>query len=289
LRVKTPARYGVLMSWLAGGIFALSTLVAFPALAADVKVAVVEPAQLTPKLAADRLRPSYSQPELTNNLLQAYVQRQQQLKTFNAFGAEPTELSSDLLLGYIDRTEASNGALDAIDSAAGGPSPTLTNDMLANYAQHQFLSTELKVEKVQQKRQLSAKERLCLTQAIYHEARGESVKGQWAVANVIINRAMSHKFPTTLCGVVFQNADLGYHRCQFTFACDGRSDLGREHGAWTKAEELAEAAYDEYAGGERPGIVPANALFYHTTAVRPNWGGMHSVATIGSHIFYAKN
>ena len=44
---------------------------------------------------------------------------------------------------------------------------------------------------------LANSEQLCLTQAIYHEARGESEKGQWAVANVIINRAMSKKFPST--------------------------------------------------------------------------------------------
>ena len=108
--------------------------------------------------------------------------------------------------------------------------PALNADMLSTYAAKKFVPTVKKV-------QVANSEKLCLTQAIYHEARGESDKGQWAVANVIINRAMSHKFPTTLCGVVFQNADQGFHRCQFTFACDGKSDMGTETGAWNKAHE----------------------------------------------------
>ena len=116
-----------------------------------------------------------------------------------------------------------------------------------------------------------------------------SDQGQWAVANVIINRAMSKKFPATLCGVVFQNADQGYHRCQFTFACDGKSDLGTETGAWNKATKMAAVAYSEFSKGQRPGVIPSNALYYHTTSVNPNWGNAVRVATIGAHEFYAMN
>jgi len=267
------------------GVFA-----SVPSQAADTQIAYVEPAQMTPQLEAARmqpvaLRPAYDAPALTNDLLAAYVQRQQQLKTFSSFDVTATDqLNEQVLLGYIDRTRAgtagSSGALAAIDTFAD--KPALSPDVLSTYAQKKFVPTVAKVQK-------SRSEQLCLTQAIYHEARGESEQGQWAVANVIINRAMSKKFPGTLCGVVFQNADQGYHRCQFTFACDGKSDMGTERGAWTRATKLAAEAYSDFSQGKRPGIIPSNALYYHTTAVSPNWGNAKRVATIGAHEFYALN
>lgn len=274
------------------GVLALMGFAAFaPAQAVDLQVAYVTPAELTPELAAARqqpsveLRPSFgssSAPVLTNALLQAYVQKQQALKNFSGFDVQPAgQLNEQVLLGYIDRTRAKNNALDAIDSFAN--QPALTDDVLANYAKQGFVPTVKKVK-------LSNAEKLCLTQAIYHEARGESDTGQWAVANVIINRAMSKKFPPTLCGVVFQNADQGYHRCQFTFACDGKSDAGLERGAWAKATRMADAAYKEFKAGETPGVIPSNALYYHTTSVNPGWSDKFKrVATIGAHEFYASN
>jgi spore germination cell wall hydrolase CwlJ-like protein len=262
-----------------------------PAQAVDLQVAYVTPAELTPELAASRqqpsveLRPSFGSagaPALTNDLLQAYVQKQLAMKTFSGFDVQPTgDLNEQVLLGYIDRTRTKNNALDAIDSFAN--QPALTPDVLSTYAKKAFQPTVRKV-------QLSNSEKLCLTQAIYHEARGESDTGQWAVANVIINRAMSKKFPTTLCGVVFQNADQGFHHCQFTFACDGRSDYGTEKGAWAKATKMADAAYKEFKQGDTPGVIPKNALYYHTTSVNPGWSNKFKrVATIGAHEFYASN
>jgi spore germination cell wall hydrolase CwlJ-like protein len=252
-----------------------------PALAEDLQVAEFIPATLSPQLEAERLRPGFAQPELTNDLLAAYVARQQALTTFTAFDeASPSQqLTQAVLLGYIDRTK--NHALDAIDSLAS--QPALNTDVLATYAEHKFVPTVKKVK-------LATSEKLCLTQAIYHEARGESETGQWAVANVIINRAMSKKYPSTLCGVVFQNADQGFHHCQFTFACDGQSDMGTERGAWTRAARMANAAYQEFRTGDRPGVLPNSALYYHTTAVDPDWSNsFRRVAEIGHHVFYASN
>lgn len=258
--------------------------------AQDLTVAYVTPAELTPELAASRLAPppmalrgsfSATQPALTNDLLAAYVQRQQELKTFDGFDVAPTELTQDVLLSYIDRTRGTNLALDAIDTMTS--QPALNPDMLEVYAQKKFVPTVKKLK-------LSKDEQLCLTQAIYHEARGESEAGQWAVANVIINRAMSKKFPTSLCGVVFQNADKGRFKCQFTFACDGRSDFGTEKAAWNRAVKMAQVAYREFQTGDRPGVIPNSALYYHTTAVAPSWSNkFHRVAAIGSHVFYATN
>ncbi|KKC38285.1 hypothetical protein WH87_09950 [Devosia epidermidihirudinis] len=133
-------------------------------------------------------------------------------------------------------------------------------------------------------------ERKCLTTAIYHEARGESEAGQLAVANVIVNRARSGKFPSTLCGVIYQNADKGLYRCQFTFACDGRNEAPRERRALDRSADLAQRVYGEFARGEAVGAVPGSALYYHTTAVNPSWANTYNaVAQIGSHIFYSPN
>jgi spore germination cell wall hydrolase CwlJ-like protein len=269
----------------------MGSFISAPTLAGDVTVATVEPAQITPALEAQRmqpvggLRPGFSAPALTNDLLAAYVQKQQSMKSFTSFDVQPSgELNEAVLLGYIDRTKGAGTkslALDAIDSIA--EKPALNADLLETYAHKKFMPTVKKVK-------LSASERLCLTQAIYHEARGESETGQWAVANVIINRAMSHKFPTSLCGVVFQNADQGFHHCQFTFACDGRSDMGTEQGAWNRAQKMAAVAYKEYQEGDTPGVVPRSALYYHTTAVNPGWSNRFKrVAAIGAHVFYATN
>jgi spore germination cell wall hydrolase CwlJ-like protein len=274
------------------GALALMGFFISPASAVDLRVAYVTPAELTPATTAPQpvlpLRPSFSanQPALTNDLLQAYVAKQlafkKQLDSVDL--APPTgSLTPALLLGYIDRTrptETDNLALNAIDAVAG--QAALDPSAVSSYAQH-YVFTEKKV-------QVANSEKLCLTQAIYHEARGESVAGQWAVANVVINRANSHHFPTTLCGVVYQNADQGYHRCQFTFACDGRPEIGTERVAWTRAQQMAAVAYKEFKSGQTPGVLPNSAMYYHTTAVDPSWSNDYKrVATIGAHEFYAPN
>jgi hypothetical protein len=83
-----------------------------------------------------------------------------------------------------------------------------------------------------------AKSEKCLAEAVYFEARGEAVRGQIAVAQVVLNRAFSGKYPETVCGVVYQNK----HRhlaCQFTFACDNNADVVREPDMWDRARKIA--------------------------------------------------
>ena len=247
-------------------------------LAGDLVVPVAMTDGVTQKRAAFH---SSTQPQLTPALLQAYVARKQQLKTFNSFDVQQpqAELTEAMLLGYIAKRQ--NQALDAIESVDFTDKPALTADVLSGYAAKQFMPTFKRVK-------LANSERLCLAQAIYHEARGESQEGQLAVANVIINRAMSKKYPTTICGVVFQNADKGHNKCQFTFACDGRSDAGTERAAWNRSLKLADLAFHEFQDGDRPGVIPNSALFYHTTSVAPSWSHTFKrVASIGSHVFYA--
>lgn len=164
--------------------------------------------------------------------------------------------------------------------------PTVDTQMLSAYAASRYVPTKDRVAEAQ-------RERLCLAQAIYYEARGEPEKGQWAVANVVLNRVVSARYPSTVCGVVFQNADRGKFRCQFTFACDGRSDMGgngnrivRE--SWVKANLIAYAAFKAFQEGRRPDALPGSALYYHTRSVAPAWSASFvPVARIGSHIFYS--
>lgn len=262
----------------ASAALALSITVA-PA-AESVPAAAVVPAAFTPVIAMKRQEFHFNtQPALTQDLLAAYVERQKALKAFDGFEIRRSpELTEALLSSYISSRR--NRALDAIDQIDTTTGPALTAAVLSEYAEDAFTPTVKKVK-------LAESEKLCLAQAIYHEARGESREGQLAVANVIINRAMSKRYPSTICGVVFQNADRGRYKCQFTFACDGRSDLGRERNAWNRSVTLAETAFYEFKRGQRPGVVPNSVLFYHTTAVAPSWSrAFRRVAAIGSHIFY---
>jgi spore germination cell wall hydrolase CwlJ-like protein len=254
-----------------------------PASAVD-ELEQVFPAPMTQNVAAKRQQFFEStQTQLTPALLAAYVERQQQIKSFNSFDVQPTgaELTEAVLSSYIAKRR--NDALDAIETVDTTTGPSLTSAVLVAYAETKFVPTTKKVK-------LADSERMCLAQAIYHEARGESVDGQMAVANVIINRAFSKKYPTTICGVVFQNADKGKYKCQFTFACDGRSDMGTERSAWNRSVKMAETAFAEFQQGERPGVIPNGALYYHTTAVAPKWSHtFRRVAAIGSHVFYSQN
>src|SRR5258707_1489021 len=88
-----------------------------------------------------------------------------------------------------------------------------------------------------------AKSEKCLAEAVYFEARGEAVRGQIAVAQVVMNRAFSGFYPSTVCGVGYQNK----HRhlaCQFTFACDRGADVVREPDMWDRARKIANSILD---------------------------------------------
>ena len=127
-----------------------------------------------------------------------------------------------------------------------------------------------------------AKAERCLANAIYFEARSEPIRGQMAVAQVVINRTFSSFYPNDICGVVYQNA----HRrlaCQFTFACDGKSKLINERGAWARANRIAKQTLDGQI------YVPevAKSTHYHAVYVHPNWvGEMKKMVRYGIHNFY---
>jgi len=122
----------------------------------------------------------------------------------------------------------------------------------------------------------------CLTSAIYFEARGESVRGQIAVAQVVMNRVFSSFYPNDVCGVVYQNAHRRY-ACQFTFACDGIPDVVTEPDAWARAQHIAGDMLD----GKLWMPEVAKATHYHAFWVHPDWvNEMTKVYKLGVHTFY---
>ncbi|MCR9125057.1 MAG: cell wall hydrolase [Rhodobacteraceae bacterium] len=121
----------------------------------------------------------------------------------------------------------------------------------------------------------------CLSEALYFEARGETVKGQFAVAEVILNRVKSERFPDTLCAVINQGTGRKY-QCQFTYTCDGHEEVIAEPRAFDRVAKVARAVLNGRAGNLTDG-----ATHYHTVQVRPNWARVYTkTARIGDHLFY---
>ena len=122
----------------------------------------------------------------------------------------------------------------------------------------------------------------CLADAVYFEARGEPVRGQIAVAQVVMNRVFSPFYPNDVCGVVHQNANrhLG---CQFTFACDGIPDVVTEPDAWRAPNTSPRDMLD----GKLWMPEVAKATHYHAYWVHPDWvNEMHKIYKLGVHTFY---
>lgn len=124
----------------------------------------------------------------------------------------------------------------------------------------------------------------CLAENVYFEARGEPLEGQYAVAEVTLNRTRSDNFPHTVCGVVHEIRWSPSHgRLVADFSWTEQGGLSPEDGpAWKQAMAVATAVYDDVHEPVVPG-----ALFYHATNVHPEWSRIRkAVTTIGKHIFY---
>jgi len=114
----------------------------------------------------------------------------------------------------------------------------------------------------------------CLAGAVYFESRGELLKGQLAVARVIVERASSERFPESYCGVVFQPS-------QFSFVRRGRMpSISYASEAWRKAVAIAQIA--DSASWDSP---VEGALFFHATRISPGWR-LKRLARVGNHVFY---
>jgi len=121
----------------------------------------------------------------------------------------------------------------------------------------------------------------CLTEALYFEARSETLEGQFAVGEVILNRVDSRKFPNSVCGVVTQGAHR-LNACQFSYNCDGKAEHFAEAKAYARSGKLAKLLIDG-----RARVLTNGATYYHTSAVNPSWSrAFTKTAQIGTHIFY---
>jgi spore germination cell wall hydrolase CwlJ-like protein len=128
-----------------------------------------------------------------------------------------------------------------------------------------------------------AKAEKCLADAVYFEARGEELRGQMAVAQVVMNRVFSGYYPNNVCGVVYQNANR-HLRCQFTFACEGK-DLSKvdELDMWEQAKTIARDMIDGKIWLSEVG----HATHYHAYWVHPSWvHEMKKMYRLGVHTFY---
>lgn len=128
----------------------------------------------------------------------------------------------------------------------------------------------------------SARQQKCLAEGIYFESRGEPVKGQAAVAQVILNRVRNPTYPNSVCGVVYQNKHWR-NRCQFSFACDNIKDRTSDKPRWSTAKFVARETSHGRIWQKQVG----SSTHYHATYVNPKWAHkMKRVGRIGLHIFY---
>jgi spore germination cell wall hydrolase CwlJ-like protein len=127
-----------------------------------------------------------------------------------------------------------------------------------------------------------SREQRCLAEAVYFEARSEPEEGQAAVAQVVLNRVKSGLYPSSICGVVYQNR----HRhlaCQFTFACEGKALRITDSETWRSASRIAK----EVLEGKTYLADVGAATHYHADYVRPRWAKrLKKMDVIGRHIFY---
>lgn len=121
----------------------------------------------------------------------------------------------------------------------------------------------------------------CMSLAVYYEARSESLNGQHAVAQVVINRMRHPAWPHSICGVVFQGSERTTG-CQFTFTCDGALRKPPSARRWRQSQSVAYAALTGYVQAD-VGL----ATHYHTDWVAPKWApSLKKLTKIGTHIFY---
>ena len=129
---------------------------------------------------------------------------------------------------------------------------------------------------------------ICLALNVYYEARNQPLQGQMAVAEVVMNRVVSNKFPDTVCEVIEEGPTYSWkpdfpvrNRCQFSWYCDGKSDLPIEAEAWETARIVAKDIL-----ANRP-MVLKGATHYHAIDVNPKWAKTKTlIIRIGDHLFY---
>ena len=121
----------------------------------------------------------------------------------------------------------------------------------------------------------------CLAEAIYFEARGEAIEGQYAVGEVIINRVLSQDFPNSVCGVISEGASR-LNACQFSYNCDGKLEIITEKKIYERILKLSQMLLEPSAR-----FLTSGATFYHSKLVSPSWSKKFiKTNEIGNHVFY---
>jgi len=130
---------------------------------------------------------------------------------------------------------------------------------------------------------------VCLALNVYHEAKNQSLSGQIAVAEVVMNRVADSRYPNNVCDVVKQGLTYKWkpsvpirNQCQFSWYCDGKSDVAKEKEAWEESLSVAKGVYYGYLDAYLEG-----ATHYHAYYVNPSWAETKTYITrIDDHIFY---
>jgi N-acetylmuramoyl-L-alanine amidase len=192
----------------------------------------------------------------------------------------PDRIEADLLpQSVIDAAIAEQTALPQTVEAPGLPSAT-TNPTNQAFAKPVLALQRVKASSLQalvsryNATPLSGRENECLAGAIYFESKGEPLQGQLAVAEVILNRAKSGRFPSSVCGVILQPG-------QFSFVRGGGfPPIARNSQGWREAVAITHVARnDEWDSGV------GKALFFHARRVSPGWK-LQRIAAVGNHVFY---
>jgi len=129
----------------------------------------------------------------------------------------------------------------------------------------------------------------CLAQNIYHEARGDSLAGRYAVADVVLNRVKDRRYPGTICEVVYQgkqdsNGRMILNRCQFSWYCDGKSDEVTDQAAYDAIRYMVS---EVLMGSVKIFDITEGATHYHADYVSPSWANTKTkTVEIEDHIFY---
>ena len=177
------------------------------------------------------------------------------------------------------REVVSSGAADWSRIVAGTAVETGVGPAYADYADPQLRIDKAALDALPAVS--GGAEWACLAEALYFEARGESVAGQIAVAEVILNRVDSRKFPNSVCGVVHQGG-VQLHACQFSYHCDGSKEVFAEREAYVRAGKIAGIMLD---GRDRE--LTDGATYFHADGANPRWARrMTQTAEIGTHVFY---
>jgi spore germination cell wall hydrolase CwlJ-like protein len=201
-----------------------------------------------------------------------------QLSTSN----DPNAALSASFGALLGAEKSTHDALSESEKVALATGPDAASPLGAKKsAKIEYTAAWLMAQPEPSKNLQSSAEFACLTEALYFESRGENVKGQFAVAEVILNRVDSRAYPDSVCGVVAQGNSKS---CQFSYNCDGKAEVMHEAGS----EELAARIAALMLQGA-PRELTDGATHFHTTAVNPRWSRVfEQTASIGQHLFYRK-